>query len=75
MKLMEQIKCATSNRLRSEDDKAEWIEKIANEHAIEFANWISFNCVLVDMIYYIKKDDKIYTMTELLKMYKSQRGL
>ena len=50
-------------------------EKIADELAVNFTNWISVKCVLINCIYYLKSDDNIYTMDEILKIYKQEKSL
>jgi len=73
-KLREEIKCAIQNPLRDLEDKSEWIETIANNHAIKFNLWMlekyrnnEFVFFNSDKTFYYKS--KVITADKLLKIY------
>jgi len=57
------------------------LEIIADDFAIGFVEWKDKNCFVVngsDFLYYIRDSDEYddaYTNTELLKIYKKEKGL
>jgi len=64
MTLKETLVCAVSNLFRNKEEKAEWIEQIADEFAIGFSEFID------EYDYNGFKDTK-----ELLEIYKKEKGL
>lgn len=52
---------------------AERCEQIADEFAIEFAEWLRYNCVETD--YGWQNHGKQYSDTEILKLFKEEKGL
>lgn len=48
-------------------------EKIADDYAIEFAEWLRYNCVETD--YGWQNHGKYYSDTEILKLFKKEKGL
>jgi hypothetical protein len=51
------------------------IEKVSDNHAVGFADWITLNAYKDNVwkMYYTK--DKEYTTNELLEIYKKEKGL
>ena len=47
-------------------------EQIADDYAIEFAEWLRYNCVETD--YGWQNHGKQYSDTEILKLFKEERG-
>jgi len=91
MKLIDKIQQATSGKpddySRIYNPTAKVIEKIANEFAIEFAEWCLVNNVYksetfdLDLLFlcglqkYDEGTDKIHYLDELLEIFKKEKGL
>ena len=69
MKLKDKIECTLERHVKLKQNQSENIEKIADEFAIGFAEWMSKKENLMHLI-------KIgYTTKELLEIYKKEKGL
>ena len=69
MTLKEKFRTEVTKQLRNGEDHSEYLEKIADEFAIEFAEWICKHHE-TDAIVFGILDTK-----ELLKTFKEQKGL
>jgi uncharacterized protein YjgD (DUF1641 family) len=73
MKLIDKIQQATSGKpddySRIYNPTAEVIEKIADEFAIEFADWMNKSGYLIELIKGSRKTNKI------LEIFKKEKGL
>jgi len=73
MKLREQIKCAVINPIRNNEDKSEWIEKISDDFAIEFGNWLNNKVVNPYATHHnLLGSAKV---SQLLIIFKQEKGL
>lgn len=85
MKLVDKIQEARSNKLSDYSiiytPTAEVIEKIADDYAIEFSEWFINNGVEFydntskGNVYKYISDLKVYTIKELLEIFKKEKGL
>lgn len=69
-----------SNCTMLSDRELNKLEQIANDYAIEFAEWCAFYIcksknILGDMLHAKSKYDDMYTSKELLEIYKKEKGL
>lgn len=60
-------------------ERAEICEQIADDYAIEFAEWKDINCIYYDgwniRVPLGDKYSDVYTNEELLKIFKKEKGL
>ena len=57
-------------------DRVEECEKIADDFAIGFAEWINENCFNQGYGFYNRNyKDEAFTLKELLEIYKKEKGL
>ena len=81
MTLREKLKTNVSINTYGEAERfARQFEKIADEFAIEFAEWCAFYIyksrnVIGDMLHAKSKYDDTYITKELLEIYKKEKGL
>lgn len=84
MTLIDKIQQADSNKLsdysRIEYPTAKVIEKIADDYAIEFAEWMSDNCTEIQKTgnhkgkYFLLQKGDFFTSKQLLKIFKKEKG-
>ena len=55
-------------------ESVENFEQIADDYAIDFAEWVEYSCWKVESDKYLYEDDQL-TTRELLEIYKKEKGL
>ena len=71
MTLKEKFKSDDLNLSNLEADEC---EKIADDFAIGFAEWVNDNCWNIESDRYLYQDDQ-YRTNQLLEIYKKEKGL
>lgn len=74
MKLIEKFETWLNTNPRKEI-RAIQCEVIAEDFAIGFAEWLRNECYDTGLKWYYQKDNEEYTSTELLEIYKKEKGL
>jgi predicted DNA-binding protein with PD1-like motif len=76
MTLKEKLRTQVTKQLRSGEDHSEDLEQIADEYAIEFAEWIDdLGYVKFPNLWICLEDESGKTSKELLEEFKKEKGL